>query len=130
LSEGPVQPSNHRREHDDRDQNDDRVVTYLSPSGPRHLAELGVDLTHVLARRRAFLGRRGGGRSPWRTRRGALGGERALTAHHPLGLTVHGHGVPTRSSGLEPEPVRSGHDAGQEGFEPPTAGFGDRCSTS
>ena len=51
----------------------------------------------------------------------AVGADLALTLHHPLHLSVHGY-----LFGRESLDER----AGQEGLEPPTAGFGDRCSTS
>ena len=44
----------------------------------------------------------------------------ALLLHHALGLTVHRHGTA----------VLFVFTAGQEGLEPATAGFGDRCSTN
>ena len=52
----------------------------------------------------------------------AVRAQLALTLQHSLRLSVHRHGRGSQ------EKVRGG--AGQEGLEPPTAGFGDRCSTN
>src|SRR5207244_631499 len=70
----------------------------------------------------------------------AVGRELALTLHHALGLSVHRHLKLTAISpspispsriivtGTSGSPPRRPARAGQEGLEPPTAGFGDRCS--
>ena len=61
----------------------------------------------------------------------------ALALKHPLLFSVHGHDGTFRlrrgSSGkgrVWHGGVQRTAGAGQEGLEPPTAGFGDRCSTS
>ena len=103
-----------------------------APGRPRHLAQLAPDLLEELAGAGALLlllRRRGGvgGLRCWACcpLGLAVGAERALLLQHPLLRSVHGHGTVGA-----PVSVAGGERAGQEGLEPPTCGFGDRCSAS
>src|SRR2546423_8756117 len=81
------------------------------PGRPGHLLELGPNLPQELRRRGALAALEvldaalPHGLHP-------ILGRGLLPLHHPLGLSVHASPF-----------------AGPEGLEPPTAGFGDRCST-
>ena len=61
-----------------------------------------------------------------------LGACQTALLHRALLLSVHCHGhTSVRGGRGEAAPSGSGtRMAGQEGLEPPTAGFGDRCSTN
>ena len=112
-------------EDHDREEHDDRVADDLFAARPCDLAQLGTDLADELAGGRA-LKWTGLGAGRGLAVRGAVGlpsaADLALALHHSLRLFD--------SPGfLRFTPYRGG-SAGQEGLEPPTAGFGDRCSAN
>src|SRR3954452_10928558 len=133
LAEDPVDPEDQRRHDDDGDEHDQRVVDRLGPGGPRHLAELAAHLVHALAAEEAALldlglGGTGGGATALLANRLAVSVDIALTLEHPLLFSVHGHDVTHLQGYREGQGVLRW--AGHEGLEPPTPGFGDRCSTN
>ena len=114
---------------DDRDEHDDREAADLGPLRPGDLAHLVAHLARGTAPGRPARpwcaapepgrGWAGPGRSGHpcaSASASALGSGRRVTFVLAL-CSVRGR-------------VRVGIWAGQEGFEPPTVGFGDRCSTS
>ena len=103
------------------DQHDDRRVDDLAARGPGHPTQLTTDLGEELGRTGPLRCRPLGGAAFRRARRLV----RALFLGHAPHLSVlliHRFGLP----GTDPGLVIFG--AGQEGLEPPTAGFGDRSS--
>src|SRR5439155_15460699 len=106
-----------RRQEHHGNQHDDRVTHQLLPARPSDLLELLPDFLQELSE---------GGPLPLRGDGAALThgfdavlARGLLPLHQPLGLTIH---PLSTSPGVPPR-------AGPEGLEPPTAGFGDRCST-
>src|SRR5439155_20186574 len=95
--------------------------------GPGDLAQLALHLTEVLTRADLLAGGSSGrGTALVAVGRARLGLVGALFRHHALRLSVHRHGVAVLGMLV----IKSSFAAGQEGLEPPTAGFGDRCSTN
>ena len=121
-----VEAEDQRGHDDDRDQHDDRGVDRLPswwarrPSGARPSPRRGTRRGPIFSR---WVSR--GRRAPLAVvGRARLVG--ALLRHHALGLSVHRHGRAVLGNLV----IKSSFAAGQEGLEPPTAGFGDRCSTN
>ena len=133
LTESPVDGEDERGHHDQHDQHDDRVVDGLGAGGPGHLAQLAPHLVQALAAEGRILldlGLRlaGGDVTPLADGL-SIGVDLALLLQHALLFSVHGHeGTPSvrRSRADGTDCTRAGH----EGLEPPTPGFGDRCSTN
>src|SRR6478735_2350578 len=126
LGEDVVGAEDQRSHEHHRDQHDDRGVHDLRAGRPGDLAQLAPDLGEELGGAGALGGLRGRGRAPLGTLRLVA----ALLLGHPPHLSVllvHRFGLPGTGPGL----VMSRFcvfGAGQEGLEPPTAGFGDRSS--
>ena len=114
---------------DDRDEHDDREAADLGPLGPGHLAHLVAHLAEVL---------RGDRPAPsWQcaAQLGARGLALLVQGTLALQLSASAHGSGRRVTSVRSvlhlcDEVVRWVWAGQEGLEPPTVGFGDRCSTS
>src|SRR5205823_3762638 len=116
LGEHVVEAEDEQRHDDHGHQDDDGRRDDLGLRRPGHLLQLATDLAQELLGGGALFVRRRGRRAP------ALGGRRRLAAlalHLALGLSVHSR-LGSIGAGT----------AGQEGIEPPTAGFGARCSAN
>ena len=134
LPEGQVEHEDQDDHEDQGGQHDGRVVDELGAVGQatwrissrtsRRNCRRGTPAvrctTPLLPRR---LGRPHP-RARVRVGRRPIGLHLPLALHHALGLAVHGSRLTLLRLGSVD--VR----AGQEGLEPPTTGFGDRCSTS
>src|ERR1035437_3135459 len=128
LREAVTEAENQRgHEHED-EEDDGRVIDHFGTRRPRDLAHLLADLTKELSGLRALsastlqiLRRRGASRCG-----GAVGTHLTLSLDHALLFAVHLTSLDIRSG----TSCRNIPRAGQEGLEPPTPGFGDRCSTN
>ena len=122
LGEHPVDAEDQRGEEHERDEHDDRVVDRLGLGRPGDLAELAADLLDELTCGRALL-----------LGLGARLGARACGTGSPSGPSspcLRSIRFCSRFNAMARlSKVRVAVGAGQEGLEPPTAGFGDRCST-
>ena len=118
LGEDEVEPEHQRRHHDHGHQHHDGVGDELTTRRPVDLAELLTNLLEELAGTRALLllrGRGGTARRAWSRLRDV----------RPVRPSRAAPGAPASASSA----CSWISLAGAEGLEPPTFGFGDRCST-
>ena len=134
-----VRRPHERRENDHVGEHDDRILDGRLTRRPRDLFELLANLTKELTGAGTFFGARRGGRLATLRNRVAFAVDVARALQHASLLAIEGHG--SLELVQKGECATCGHaypigcalrrvSAGQEGLEPPTCGFGDRCSAS